>query len=32
MDVRYYDAKLIIKGVGTQDDRTRAQINVNVKF
>ena len=32
MDVRYYDAKLITKGVDTQDDRTRAQINVNVKF
>ncbi|MCF6337127.1 MAG: putative porin [Gammaproteobacteria bacterium] len=32
MDVRYYDAKLITKGVDTQDDRSRAQINFNVKF
>jgi len=32
MDIRYYDAKLITKGVDTQDDRSRAQINFNVKF
>jgi len=33
MDVRYYDAKLITRGVDDQDDRrTRAQINFNVKF
>ncbi len=32
MDVRYYNAKLITKGVDTQDDRSRMQINFNVKF